>query len=187
LIDTAVEGIDVLTPVERLFMEAGCTRTHYLFWRVSVLPSIQNMARFVRLASGWPSEAFDDEAEELRLAKGWLEGEARRAAAAREKRALEEKAVESPAYAAPSYGPVMTSGEAQKLIQEEIEAGRAVTLPAFEKALIQASRKVRGNHQALPVQLGGQHKDWQLVELGPESGGHGNGHRLRRRASPHQG
>ena len=81
----------------------------------------------------------------------------------------------------------MTTGEAQKLIQEEIEAGRAVTLPAFENALRQAARKARGNPEALPVQLGGQHKDWQLVELGPESGGHGNGHRLRRRASPHQG
>jgi hypothetical protein len=182
-----VEGSDVLTPVERLFMEAGYSRIHYMAWRVSILSSLKIMSRMARLGSGWPSEAFDEESEELKLAKGWLEGEARRAAAAREKRALEEKAVESPAYAAPSYGPVMTSGEAQKLIQEEIEAGRAVTLPAFEKALRQASRKVRGNHQALPVQLGGQHKDWQLVELGPESGGHGNGHRLRRRASPHQG
>ena len=152
-----------------------------------MLPSIQNMARFVRLASGWPSEAFDDEAEELRLAKGWLEGGARRAAAAREKKASGREAAMSQAATGTELAPLMTTGAVRKLIQEEIEAGRAVTLPAFEKALIQAARKVRGNHQALPVQLGGQHKDWQLVELGSKSGGHGNGHRLRRRASPHQG
>ena len=182
-----MDGSDPLTAVERLFMEAGYSRTYYLFWRVGTLPSLKTMAAFARLGSGWPSEAFDDETEELKLAKGWLEGKARRAAAAREKGALEEKAVESPAYAGPSYGPLMTSSEAQKLIQEEIEAGRPVTLKAFENALRQAAKAARGNPEALPVQLGGQHKDWQLVELGPKSGGHGKGHRLRRRASSHQG
>lgn len=182
-----MEGSDVLTPVERLFMEAGYSRLHYMAWRVSILSSLKIMSRMARLGSGWPSEAFDEESEELKLAKGWLEGEVRRAAAAREKGALEEKAVESPAYAAPSYGPVMTSSEAQKLIQEEIETGRPVTLKAFENALRRAAKTARDSPEALPLQLGGQHNDWQLVELGLESGGHGKGHRLRRRASSHQG
>ena len=58
-----MEGSDVLTPVERLFMEAGYSRTHYLVWRVSILSSLKIMSRLARLGSGWPSEAFDEEAK----------------------------------------------------------------------------------------------------------------------------
>ncbi len=143
-------------------MEAGYSRTLYMAWRLSILSSLKTMSRMARLASGWPSDAIDEEAEELKLAKGWLEGEARRAAAAREKRAAEEETSRSRDGTGPVFGPLMTTSEAKELIQQEIEAGKPVTLPAFE---------------------GGQHKDWQLVELGPESGGHGKGHRLRRRVT----
>lgn len=177
-------GSDPLTPVERLFMEAGYSRTYYLFWRVGTLPTLRNMAAFARLASGWPSEAFDDETEELKLAKQWLERESRRAAADQDKGTAEKKAAESAAQPGPGYGPLMTTSEAKEIIQQEIEAGKPVTLKAFENALRQASKKARGNPEELPLHLGGQHKDWQLVELGPESGGHGKGHRLRRR-QPH--
>jgi len=178
-----VDGSDPLTPVERLFMEAGYSRTLYMAWRLSILSSLKTMSRMARLASGWPSDALDEEAEELKLAKGWLEGEARRAAAAREKRAAEEETSRSRDGTGPVFGPLMTTSEAKELIQQEIEAGKPVTLPAFEKALRQAAKKARSNPEDLPVQLGGQHKDWQLVELGPESGGHGKGHRLRRRVT----
>jgi hypothetical protein len=176
-----VDGSDPLTPVERLFMEAGCSRTHYLFWRLSILSSLKTMSRMARLASGWPSDALDEEAEELKLAKGWLAGEARRAAAAREKRAAEEETSRSLDGTGPVFGPLMTTSEAKELIQQEIEAGQPVTLKAFENALRRAAGTARVTPESLPVQLGGQHKDWQLVQLGPESGGHGKGHRLRRR------
>jgi len=183
LIDTAVEGIDVLTPVERLFMEAGYSRTHYMAWRLSILSSLKIMSRMARLGSGWPSEAFDEESEELKLAKGWLEGEARRAAAAQEKRAAEEQTSRNWESTGAVFGPLMSTSEAKELIQQEIEAGKPVTLKAFENALRRAAGTARDTPEALPVQLGGQHKDWQLVELGPESGGHGKGHRLCRRVA----
>jgi hypothetical protein len=123
-----VDGSDPLTLVERLFMEAGYSRTHYLFWRLSILSSLKTMSRMARLASGWPSDAIDEEAEELKLAKGWLEGEARRAAAAREKRAAEEQTSRSRDGTDAVFGPVMTTSEAKELIQQEIEGGRPVSL-----------------------------------------------------------
>jgi hypothetical protein len=179
-----VDGSDPLTPVERLFMEAGYTRTLYMGWRLTILSNLMTISRMARLASGWPSEAFDEEAEELKLAKGWLEGEARRAAAAREQRAAEEETSKNRDGTGPVFGPVMTTSEAKELIQQEIEAGKPVTLKAFENALRRAAGAARDTPEVLPVQLGGQHKDWQLVELGPESGGHRKGHQLRRRI-PH--
>jgi hypothetical protein len=178
-----VDGSDPLTPVERLFMEAGYSRTLYMAWRLSILSSLKTMSRMARLASGWPSDAIDEEAEELKLAKGWLEGEARRAAAAREKRAAEEETSRSRDGTDAVFGPVMTTSEAKELIQQEIEGGRPVSLKAFENALRRAAKTARDTPEDLPLQLGGQHKDWQLVELGPESGGHGKGHRLRRRVT----
>lgn len=169
-------------------MEAGYSRTHYRFWRLGKLPSLKTMARFARMGSGWPSWTFDQEDEELRLAKGWLEGEARRAAAAREEQALsrERESAKSSADNRTDSGTLMTTSKAQELIQQEIEDGRPVTLKAFEQALRRAARKARANPDLLPLPLGGQHEDWQLVELAPESGGHGNGHRLRRRQALRQ-
>ncbi len=76
-------------------MEAGYSRTLYMAWRLSILSSLKTISRMARRASGWPSEAFDEEAEELKLAKGWLEGEARGAAAAREKKAAKEERTRS--------------------------------------------------------------------------------------------
>ena len=163
-------------------MEAGCSRMDYEIWRALFLPDLKFKATVSRVLGGWPLQRLDEEEVERKLAQQWLDEKAQESGVE-----TSEPRPSQDDPSAASLGPLMTSGEAQKLIQEEIEAGREVTLPAFEKALRQASRKVRGNHQALPVQLGGQHRDWQLVELGPESGGHGNGHRLRRRASPHQG
>ena len=164
-----------MSPIERLFMDAGLNYMQYQRWRLLSLPSLKTMAALERLHHGWPIESFDDEASELRLARIWLETNAPKAAVDREKKVVE--------HAAPDhhYGPLMTSSEAKELIQEEVEAGRHMSLHAFEKALRQAARKARDNTKELPVQLGGQHKDWQLVELGPESGGHGKGHRVRRR------
>jgi hypothetical protein len=168
-----------MSPIERLFMDAGLSYIHYQRWRLLSLPSMKTMAALERLHHGWPIESFDDEASELRLAKVWLESNTPRAAANRE-----SKAVESPASQDPCYGPLMTTSEAKKLIQQEIEGGKPVTLKAFENALRRAAKNARDTPEELPLQLGGQHKDWQLVELGPESGGHGKGHRLRRR-QPH--
>lgn len=179
-----MDGSDPLTPVERLFMEAGYSRTFYLLWRMTTLSSLKIASRLARLTSGWPSEAFDDDAEELKLAKQWLERESRRAAANQDKGTAEKKAVASAGESGPRYGPLMTTSEVQALIQEEIEAGSPVSLKAFENALRRAAKTAREHPEELPLHLGGQHKDWQLVELGPESGGHGKGHRLRRR-QPH--
>lgn len=164
-------------------MEAGYSRTLYMAWRLSILSSLKTMSRMARLASGWPSDAIDEEAEELKLAKGWLEGEARRAAAARKKKAAEEQTSGSRDGTGQIFGPLMTTSEAKELIQQEIEGGRPVSLKAFENALRRAAKTARDTPEDLPLQLGGQHKDWQLVELGPESGGHGKGHRLRRRVT----
>lgn len=167
---------DPMSPIERLFMDAGLNFLQYQRWRLLSLPRLKTMAALERLHHGWPVESFDDEANELRLARIWLENNAPQAAADRERKALESTPVPDP-----RYGPLMTTSEAKEIIQQEIEAGKPVTLKAFENALRQASKKARGNPEELPLHLGGQHKDWQLVELGPESGGHGKGHRLRRR------
>lgn len=167
-------------------MEAGYSRTHYLFWRLTILSNRKTMARLARVCNGWPSEAFDEESEELKLAQEWLEGEARKTSAARKKRASEEEASRSLDDAGSDFGPLLTTSKAQELIQQEIEDGRPVTLKAFEQALRRAARKARANPDLLPLPLGGQHEDWQLVELAPESGGHGNGHRLRRRQALRQ-
>jgi hypothetical protein len=168
-----------MSPIERLFMEAGLNYIQYQRWRLLSLPGLKTHAALERLHHGWPIESFDDEASELRLARIWLEHNAPKAVADRE-----NKTAETPLAAGPRYGPLMSTSEAKELIQQEIEGGRHMSLPAFEKALRQAAKKARDNPEDLPVQLGGQHKDWQLVELGPESGGHGKGHRLRRRV-PH--
>ncbi len=170
---------DPMSPIERLFMDAGLNFLQYQRWRLLSLPSLKTMAALERLHHGWPIESFDDEASELRLARIWLENNAPQAAADRERKALESTPVPDP-----RYGPLMTTSEVQALIQEEIEAGSPVSLKAFENALRRAAKTAREHPEELPLHLGGQHKDWQLVELGPESGGHGKGHRLRRR-QPH--
>ena len=171
-----------MSPIEKLFMDAGFSYAKYQFWRLCSLPGLKKMAAIERLQRGWPIESFDDEASELRLAKMWLENNAPRAAADQERKAVQS----SPAADAP-YGPLLTTSEAQKLLEEERASGRHTSLKAFEQALRRAAKKARACPDLLPLSLGGQHADWQLVELASESGGHGNGHRLRRRQALHQG
>lgn len=100
-----------MSPIERLFMDAGLNFLQYQRWRLLSLPSMKTMAALERLHHGWPIESFDDEASELRLAKVWLESNAPRAAVERE-----SKAVESLPAQDPCYGPLMTTSEAQALI-----------------------------------------------------------------------
>ena len=133
------------------------------------------------LNSGWPAEALEERTSELALAKFWLEGQARHQQAR-----LSQSSLETPKCKEDDSSPLLSTSQAQELILQEIEDGRPVTLKAFEQALRRAARKARANPDLLPLPLGGQHEDWQLVELAPESGGHGNGHRLRRRQALRQ-
>jgi hypothetical protein len=164
-----VDGSDPLTPVERLFMEAGYSRTLYMAWRLSILSSLKTMSRMARLASGWPSDALDEEAEELKLAKGWLEGEARRAAAAKEKRAAEEQTSRSRDGTDAVFGPVMTTSEAKELIQQEIEGGRPVSLKAFENALRGAAAPAGRSTQGPAA--GGSGRRWPWGHCGATRAG----------------
>lgn len=161
-------------------MEAGYGKVDYWAWRVGILPDLRIQAALANLNSGWPPEVLKERSSDYGLAKRWLEAQAQEKNPSRS--SLTGQAFFSSDES--SYSSDMTSREAKELIQQEIEEGKQVTLEAFEKALRQAARKARCNPEDLPVQLGGQHKDWQLVELGPESGGHGKGHQLRRRV-PH--
>ncbi len=163
-------------------MEAGYRRIAYLAWSGVTYPSMRIATVLESLNSGWPAEVLEERYSEFELAKLWLEGQARK-----ERTRLAESALETAKANDAGFGPLLTSSEAQKLLQEEIEDGRPVTLKAFEQALRRAARKARTNPDILPLSLGGQHEDWQLVELASESGGHGNGHRLRRRQGLHQG
>ncbi len=61
-------GSAPLTPVETLFKGAGKSRTLSMALRLSIVSSVKAMSHMARLASGWPSEAFDEEAEEGRPA-----------------------------------------------------------------------------------------------------------------------
>lgn len=129
-----------MSPIERLFMEAGLNYIQYQRWRLLSLPGLKTMAALERLHHGWPIESFDDEASELRLARIWLEHNAPRAVADRE-----NEAVESPPAADPHYGPLMTTSEAKELIQQEIEAGQPVT-PQSLRERSQAGSRDRQGH-----------------------------------------
>jgi len=167
-----------LSPVERLFMEAGRSRISYGIWRAVTLPSLKINATVSSVLGGWPAEDLDDEETELKLARRWLEAEARK------RDAKEDKPVPHAADAsAVPLGPLMTTRQVREVLEEEKEAGRHITPEAFERALRRAARKARINPELLPLSLGGQHADWWLVELGPKKGGHGGGHKLRRRES----
>jgi hypothetical protein len=139
-IDTAVASSDPMSDLERLFMDAGLNYIQYQRWRLLSLPSLKTMAALERLHHGWPIESFDDEASELRLAKIWLETNAPRAAADRER-----KAVESSPAADPRYGPLMTSSEAQKLIQQG-DRGREACVPQSLRERSQAGSRDSQGH-----------------------------------------
>jgi hypothetical protein len=172
-------GNDTLSPAERVFMEAGYSRLYYLCWTLDRYPT---MAAATRVHSGWPAESFDDEALELMLAKRWLAGNRREVAVDQRETAVERKPQESPAGAQEHlYGPLMSSREVLRLLEAEQASGHCTSPKAFENALRRAAKKARGNPDLLPLQLGGQHADWELVKLGAEAGGHGNVHLLRRR------
>jgi len=156
-----------MSPIERLFMDAGLNFLQYQRWR---LLSLKTMAALERLHHGWPVESFDDEASELRLARIWLENNAPQAAADRETKALESTPAPDPLY-----GPLMTTSEAKELIQQEIEAGKPVTLKAFENALRQASKKARGNPEELPCTWAGSTRTGSWWSWDPNQVGTGRG------------
>ena len=165
-----------LRPAERLFMTAGRSRISYCIWRAITLPNLKINAAVSSVLSGWPAEDLDNEENELKLARQWLEEEARK------RDAQEAKPVPNAADAsAVPLGPLMTTRQVREVLEEEREAGRHITPEAFERAIRRASRKARSKPELLPLSLGGQHSDWWLVELGPKKGGHGGGHKLRRR------
>lgn len=160
-------------------MEAGRSRMDYEIWRALFLPDLKFKATVSRVLGGWPLQRLDEKEVERKLAQQWLDEKAQESGVE-----TSEPRTSQDDPSAASLGPLMTTSEAQALIQEEIEGGRPVTLKAFENALRRAAKTARESPEELPLQLGGQHKDWQLVKLGPESGGHGKGHWLRRR-QPH--
>jgi hypothetical protein len=167
-----------LTPVERLFMEAGHSPISYGIWRSLTLPSLKINATVSSVLSGWPAADLDDEETELKLAKRWLEQQALKRAEGQ----AEQDRSKADASAVP-LGPLMTTSEVLEVLGREIQDGRPITTEAFESALRRTANKARRNPDQLPLSLGGQHADWWLVELGPKKGGHGGGHKLRRRQS----
>jgi len=140
--------------VERLFMEAGRSRISYGIWRAITLPSLKINATVSSVLGGWLAEDLDDEETELKLARRWLEAEARK------RDAKEDKPVpNAAATSAVPLGPLMTTREVREVLEEEKEAGRHITPEAFERALRRAARKARINPELLPLSLGGQHAD----------------------------
>ena len=152
-----------LSPVERLFMEAGRSRISYGIWRAITLPSLKTKAIVSSMLSGWPAEDLDDEETELKLAQRWLEAEARKRDAQEDN--PDQHAVEA---IAASLGPLMTTAEVLGVLAREIQDGQPVTTEAFESALRRTANKARKNPDRLPLSLGGQHADWWLAVLGPK-------------------
>ena len=121
--------------------------------------------------SGWPSEVLAKQSSEAALARRWIEQQQKR-----------ERNEPSEPDTAQSYGPSMPSREALEILEGEAQdLGKHHSLKAFEKALNRAAGRARKNPDLLPVPLGGQHNDWQLVSIG--AGGHHGGHMVRRQLS----
>lgn len=162
---------DPLTPAERLFAEAGYSRLQYMAWRVGSLPMLEIQAAMSALGSGWPSEVLAEQSSEAALARRWIQQQQKR-----------ERNEPSKPDTAQSYGPSMPSREALEILEREArDLGKHHSLKAFEKALNRAAGRARKNPDLLPVPLGGQHNDWQLVSIG--AGGHHGGHMVRRQLS----
>ena len=165
---------DPLTPAERLFAEAGYTRLQFLAWRVGSLPMQEVQAALSGLDSGWPAEVLEEQRSEATLAQRWIK-----------QQQLDRKdisAQDSALSSGKAYGSPMRSGEAIKVLKRENnDLGKHHSLDAFKSALSRAAERARENPALLPVPLGGQHNDWQLVSLGP--GGHHGGHLVRRQLS----
>ncbi len=165
-----------LTPLEKLFKEAGLSQISYGIWRSLTLPSLKINATVSSMIGGWPADHLDDEETELKLAKRWLEQQALK----RTEDQAEQSKTKSAARAIP-LGPPMTTSEVLKVLGKEIENGRCTTTEAFVSALRRTANKARRNPDLLPLSLGGQHADWWLVELGALKGGHGGAHKLCRK------
>ena len=163
---------DPLTPAERLFAEAGYSRLQYMAWRVGSLPMLEIQAAMSALGSGWPSEVLAEQHSEATLARRWIEQQ--------QKRDRKEPPEAATAQSnSKSYGLSMPSREALEILEREVQdLGKHHSLKAFEKALTRAAGRARENPDLLPVPLGGQHNDWQLVSIG--AGGHHGGHLVRR-------
>lgn len=163
---------DPLTPAEMLFAEAGYSRLQYLAWRVGSLPMLEVQAALSTLGGGWPAEVLAEQRSEATLARRWIEQQEKRE---RDQASKEETAQSS----GKGYGPSMPSREAIEILERELEdPDKHHSLKAFGKALNRAAGRARKNPDLLPVPLGGQHNDWQLVSIGP--GGHHGGHLVRR-------
>lgn len=168
---------DPLTPAERLFAEAGYSRLQYLAWRVGSLPMLEVQAALNAVGSGWPAEVLAEQRSEATLARRWIEQQQKR-----DRNVPPEAA--STQSSGKAYGPSMPSREAIELLEREAQdLGTHHSFKAFEKALNRAAKRARENPDLLPVPLGGQHNDWELVALGP--GGHGGAHVVRRQLQKH--
>ncbi len=142
-------------------------------WRVGSLPMMEIQAAMSALGSGWPSEVLAEHRSEAALARRWIERQQKR----ERNEPSESDAAES---ISKNYGPSMPSREAMEILEREVQdLGKHHSLKAFEKALNRAARRARESPDLLPVPLGGQHNDWQLVSIG--TGGHHGGHLVRRR------
>lgn len=168
-------AVDPLTPAERLFAEAGYSRLQYLAWRVGSLPMLEIQAALSALGSGWPSEVLAEQRSEATLARRWIEQQ--------EKRDHHQASKEETAQSSDKgYGPSMPSRKAIEILERELEGSdKHHSVTAFGKALTRAAGRARKNPDLLPVPLGGQHNDWQLVSIG--AGGHHGGHMVGRQLS----
>ena len=132
---------------------------------------LEIQAAMSALGSGWPSEVLAEQSSEAALARRWIQQQQKR-----------ERNEPSEPDIAQSYGPSMPSREALEILEREAQdLGKHHSLKAFEKALNRAAGRARKNPDLLPVPLGGQHNDWQLVSIG--AGGHHGGHMVRRQLS----
>jgi len=175
-----VPADDPLTPAERLFAEAGYTRLQFLAWRVGTLPMLEVQAAIRALGSGWPADVLAEQRSEASLARRWIEQQRRNQAPETRPESASDQGDRK------SYGPPLSSREAIELLEREVrELGKHHSIRAFEKALNRAAGLARDNAEELPVQLGGQHCDWQLVSLG--SGGHRGAHVVRGELDSHHG
>lgn len=119
-----------LSPVERLFMEAGRSRISYGIWRAITLPSLKINATVSSVLGGWLAEDLDDEETELKLARRWLEAEARK------RDAKEDKPVpNAAATSAVPLGPLMTTREVREVLEERRKPGGTSRLkPSRERS-----------------------------------------------------
>ena len=122
-------------------MEAGRSRMDYEIWRALFLPDLKFKATVSRVLGGWPLQRLDEEKVERKLAQQWLDEKAQESCVE-----TSEPRPSQDDPSAASLGPLMTTSEAQALIQEEIEGGR----PGDPQGLRERAQARRKDSQGKP-------------------------------------